>query len=167
MAHADGSRPDFRVGIGYDSHRFGAGESLVLGGVRIPHAQSLVGHSDADAVAHAVTDALLGATALVDVGALFPDTEPENANRDSIEMLTLAARRVANAGWTVSNVDVTVVCEAPKIADYRDAMRGRLADAIGVDVGAVWIKGKTNERMGFIGRNEGIAVLAVASVVRG
>lgn len=167
MPQGDRSQPEFRVGIGYDSHRFGDGNEIVLGGVRIPYQQSLVGHSDADAVAHAVTDALLGATALGDIGELFPDTDAANRNRDSMEMLGIAAKRVASAGWTVSNVDVTVVCESPKVADYRHTMRQRLASAIGVGVDAIWVKGKTNEKMGSIGRSEGIAAIAVASVSRG
>ena len=167
MPHADGSRPEFRSGIGYDSHRFGPGDAVMLGGVRIPHPFALVGHSDADAVAHAVTDALLGAAALGDIGDLFPDTDAANKNRDSIEMLSHAAKRVAGAGWGVSNVDVTVVCEAPNVADHREAMRARLAGALGVRVDAVWVKGKTNEQMGWIGRREGVAVIAVASITRG
>ena len=167
MPRADGSSPEFRVGIGYDSHRFGPGDAVMLGGVRLSHPFALVGHSDADAVAHAVTDALLGAAALGDVGALFPDTDARNKNRDSIEMLTHAAKHVAGNGWAVSNVDITVVCEAPKVADHREAMRTRLAGALGVNVNAVWVKGKTNEQMGWIGRREGIAVIAVASISRG
>lgn len=167
MPQGGGSRPEFRVGIGYDSHRFGEGSVVVLGGVRIPHAHSLVGHSDADAVAHAVTDALLGAAALGDIGQLFPDTDEANKNRDSLEMLGMAAKRVSGAGWTVSNVDVTVICESPKVGPHRDGMRARLASAIGVDVEVIWVKGKTNETMGSIGKGEGIAVIAVASVSRG
>jgi 2-C-methyl-D-erythritol 2,4-cyclodiphosphate synthase len=167
MAKVNGTHPEFRVGIGYDSHRFGPGDGVLLAGVRIPAAHSLVGHSDADAVAHAVTDAILGAAALGDIGALFPDTDAANTNRNSIEMLGIAARRVRGAGWTVANVDVTVVCEAPNIAQHRDPMRTTLAAALGVPADAVWVKGKTNERMGWIGRGEGIAVIAVASVTRG
>ena len=167
MPTTDSSHPEFRVGIGYDSHRFGPGDAIILGGVRIPHPFALAGHSDADAVAHAVTDALLGAAALGDIGALFPDTDAANKDRDSIEMLTHAAKRVGGAGWSVSNVDVTVVCEAPKVAEHRAAMCARLAAALGVPVDAVWVKGKTNEQMGWIGRREGIAVIAVASISRG
>lgn len=155
-----------RVGIGYDSHRFGPGESVLLGGVRIPATQALVGHSDADAVAHAVTDAILGAAGLGDIGALFPDTDTANKGRDSIEMLTLAAAKLREAKWAVSNVDITVVCEQPTIAGHRDPMRAALAKALGITDDAVWVKGKTNERMGWIGRGEGIAVVAVAAIVR-
>ncbi len=155
-----------RIGIGYDSHRFGDGDFVLLAGVRIPAAVSLVGHSDADAVAHAVTDAILGATALGDIGALYPDTDPANKGRDSIAMLAAVRHRLRDAGWMVDNVDVTVVCEQPKIGPHRDAMRTSLARALGVDADAVWVKGKTNEKMGWIGRGEGVAVIAVASVRR-
>ena len=166
MANTGGSRPEFRVGTGYDSHRFGPGDGVLLAGVRIPATHALVGHSDADAVAHAVTDAILGATALGDIGTLFPDTDAGNKNRDSIEMLGIAARKVADAGWVVANVDVTVVCESPNIAQHRDGMRAALSVALGIPVDAVWVKGKTNERMGWIGRGEGIAVIAAVSVMR-
>ena len=155
-----------RIGIGYDSHRLGAGEGVLLGGVKIPGSTSLIGHSDADAIAHAVTDAILGATALGDIGALYPDTDPANKSRDSIAMLAAVRYHLRDAGWVVENVDVTVVCEEPKIAPHRDAMRQVLATALGVSEDAVWVKGKTNERMGWIGRGEGIAVIAVAAVRR-
>ncbi|MDA1080463.1 MAG: 2-C-methyl-D-erythritol 2,4-cyclodiphosphate synthase [Gemmatimonadetes bacterium] len=156
-----------RVGIGYDSHRLGAGDGVLLGGVRIPGALSLVGHSDADAVAHAVTDAILGAAALGDIGALYPDSDPANKDRDSLAMLSAARRRLNDAGWVIENVDVTVVCEEPKIGPHRDAMRHNIATALDVPDDGVWIKGKTNERMGWIGRGEGIAVIAVAAVRSG
>jgi 2-C-methyl-D-erythritol 2,4-cyclodiphosphate synthase len=166
MADAPGPRPEFRVGIGYDSHRFGPGDAVLLAGVRIPAAYALVGHSDADAVAHALIDALLGATGLGDVGALFPDTDAANKNRNSIEMLGIAAGKVRDAGWTVTNVDVTVICESPSIAKAREGMRRTLSIAIDVPVDAIWVKGKTNEKMGWIGRGEGLAVIAIASVLR-
>lgn len=153
-----------RVGIGYDSHRFVAGDGVVLGGVRIPAAVSLTGHSDADAACHALTDAILGAAALGDIGSMFPDTDPANRGRNSIEMLTLATQRVRDAGWAVENVDITVVCEAPNISRVRDAMCRNISAAIAAPVGAVSVKGKTNERMGWIGRGEGIAVMAIASL---
>lgn len=155
-----------RVGIGYDSHRFVPGDGVLLGGVRIPADVSLTGHSDADAVCHAVTDAILGAAALGDIGALFPDTDPANKGRNSVAMLGVAAARLRDAGWRVGNVDVTVVCEEPRIGPARDAMRRALAGAVGVDVGAISVKGKTNERMGWIGRGEGVAVVAIATVER-
>jgi 2-C-methyl-D-erythritol 2,4-cyclodiphosphate synthase len=156
-----------RVGIGYDSHRFVPGDGVILGGVRIPADVSLTGHSDADAIAHAVTDALLGAAALGDIGAMFPDTDPANNGRDSIAMLEAAVARVRAAGWTPVNVDVTVVAELPKVGPHRDAIRARLAAALGVGVNDVSVKGKTNEAMGWIGRREGLAVMAVAALASG
>jgi 2-C-methyl-D-erythritol 2,4-cyclodiphosphate synthase len=157
--------PAHRVGIGYDSHRFAPGGPIILGGCRIPADVSLVGHSDGDAVAHAVTDAILGAAALGDIGELFADTDPANRGRDSIEMLMRAVARVDAAGWRVGNIDVTVVAERPKVGPHRDAMRAALARALAVDVSAVSVKGKTNEGMGWIGRAEGLACVAVASLV--
>ncbi|HEY5087509.1 MAG TPA: 2-C-methyl-D-erythritol 2,4-cyclodiphosphate synthase [Gemmatimonadaceae bacterium] len=153
-----------RVGIGYDSHRFTPGGPVVLGGVRIPADVSLVGHSDADAVAHAVTDAVLGAVAAGDIGSLFPDNDETNKGRDSIEMLRGAVQSVRALGYTVSNVDVTVVAEFPRIGPHAPAMRARLADALGVPAPAVSVKGKTNEGMGWIGRGEGVACIAVATL---
>ncbi|HET7583807.1 MAG TPA: 2-C-methyl-D-erythritol 2,4-cyclodiphosphate synthase [Gemmatimonadaceae bacterium] len=155
----------FRTGIGYDSHRFSdAGGSLRLAGVEIPYSRALVGHSDGDAVAHAVTDAVLGAAGEGDIGAMFPDTDPANAGRDSLEMLRLAVARVAARGWLVTHVDVTVVAEAPRIGPYRAAMCAALANALQVTGGAVNVKGKSNEGMGWIGRGEGIACIAVATL---
>ncbi|MBA3890750.1 MAG: 2-C-methyl-D-erythritol 2,4-cyclodiphosphate synthase [Gemmatimonadaceae bacterium] len=153
-----------RVGIGYDSHRFAAGGPLVLGGLRIEADVHLDGHSDGDAVCHALTDAVLGAAGLGDIGALFPDTAAENAGRDSIEMLGLALERVAAEGWLVAQVDVAVISEQVKVAPHREAMRSRLAAALGVDTRDVSVKGKTNEGMGWIGRGEGIAVIAIATL---
>jgi 2-C-methyl-D-erythritol 2,4-cyclodiphosphate synthase len=153
-----------RTGIGYDSHRFGPGGPLILGGVQIPADVRLVGHSDGDAVAHAVTDAVLGAAAAGDIGEMFADTDPANAGRDSIEMLVLAVARVSARGWRVAHVDVTVIAERPRIMPHRDAMRVRLAGALGVDAAAVSVKGKTNEGMGWIGRAEGLACMAVATL---
>jgi 2-C-methyl-D-erythritol 2,4-cyclodiphosphate synthase len=155
-----------RVGVGYDSHRFGPPGPLVLGGVTIESAERLLGHSDGDAVAHAVTDAVLGAAALGDIGEMFPDRDPANQGRDSIEMLRGAVARLRAAHWHVQQVDVTVVTERPRIAGHRDAMRARLAAALGVGTTDVSIKGKTNEGMGWIGRGEGLACIAVASIVR-
>jgi 2-C-methyl-D-erythritol 2,4-cyclodiphosphate synthase len=153
-----------RTGIGYDSHRFGPGGPLILGGVQIPGDVRLVGHSDGDAIAHAVTDAVLGAAAAGDIGEMFADTDPTNAGRDSIEMLVLAVARVSARGWRVAHVDVTVIAERPRIMPHRDAMRARLAGALGVDATAVSVKGKTNEGMGWIGRAEGLACMAVATL---
>lgn len=154
-----------RTGVGYDSHRFAPGGPIVLGGVSIASDVHLHGHSDGDAIAHAVTDAILGAAALGDIGAMFADTDPANAGRDSIEMLRLAVACVHDAGWDIGQVDVVVIAETPKIAVHREAMRERLAGALGVEPGDVSIKGKTNERMGFVGRGEGIACIATSTLV--
>lgn len=154
----------FRVGIGYDSHRFAEGGPLKLGGVEIPFDRHLVGHSDGDAVAHAVTDAILGAAGAGDIGELFSDTDPANRGRDSIEMLGIAVSRVRTSGYDVSQVDITVVAEAPRVAPHREAMRSALARALALAPTAVSLKGKTNEGMGWIGRGEGIACIAVATL---
>jgi 2-C-methyl-D-erythritol 2,4-cyclodiphosphate synthase len=153
-----------RVGIGYDSHRFADGGPLRLGGIEIPFDRHLSGHSDGDVVAHAVTDAILGAAAAGDIGELFSDTDPANRGRDSIEMLGIAVSRVRASGYTVAQVDVTVVAEAPRVAPHRDAMKAVLARALAVAPVAVSLKGKTNEGMGWIGRGEGIACIAVATI---
>ncbi len=153
-----------RAGIGYDSHRFEAGRRLVLGGVEIPHERGLAGHSDADVLAHAVTDALLGAAGLGDIGRHFPDTDGRWRDADSIELLRAARELVEEGGLAPGQVDATVICEAPKLAPHADAMRERLADALGVDAAAVNVKFTTNEGMGFVGRGEGIAALAVATL---
>lgn len=156
-----------RTGIGYDSHRFAAGGPIILGGIRIASDVRLVGHSDGDAVAHAVTDAVLGAAAAGDIGEMFADTDERNRGRDSIEMLRAAVDRVRRRGYVVVNVDVTVIAERPKIGPYRDAMRGALAAALGTAADAVSVKGKTNEHMGFVGREEGLACIAIATLLPG
>ena len=156
--------PVTRTGIGYDSHRFSPGGPLVLGGIRIPYDYSLSGHSDGDAIAHALTDAVLGAAALGDIGEMFPDDDPTNRGANSLEMLRAAVQRVEAKGWRVVNADVTVVAETPHIRPHRDAMRASLAEALGVTMADVMVKGKSNERMGWIGRGEGMAVIAVATV---
>ena len=155
-----------RVGIGYDSHRFVEGHGVLLGGVLIPAAVRCTGHSDADAVCHALTDALLGGAGLGDIGEMFPDTAAENKGRDSIEMLKLAVARVRAAGWAPVQADLTVIAETPKVGAHRPAIRERLGETLGVPAADVMIKGKTNEGMGFIGRGEGIACIAVATLVR-
>ena len=133
---------------------------LVLGGVGIPHERGLVGHSDADVLAHAVTDALLGAAGLEDIGHYFPDTDERFKDADSIRLLK-EVRVVVGDGWEVANVDAVVICERPKIRDYRAAMRENLADALGVEPGRVGVRGTTSEKLGFTGRGEGIAAQAV------
>lgn len=153
-----------RAGIGYDSHRFAASGPLRLGGVDIPGNVHLAGHSDGDAVAHAITDALLGAAGAADIGEMFSDRDPANRGRDSIEMLRAAVARVNELGWKVINADVTVVAEQPRIADYRDAMRAALGRALGIAATDVSVKGKTNEGMGWVGRGEGLACIAVVTL---
>jgi 2-C-methyl-D-erythritol 2,4-cyclodiphosphate synthase len=155
-----------RVGIGYDSHRFDPARPLVLGGVAIPDAPGLAGHSDADAVAHAVTDAILGAAALGDIGAHFPPHDARWKDADSIELLASANGLIGEENFQVVNVDVTVVCERPRIGPHVEAMRARLAGALGISPANVSIKGKTNEGMGWIGSGEGLGAVAVALVTR-
>jgi 2-C-methyl-D-erythritol 2,4-cyclodiphosphate synthase len=151
-------------GIGYDCHRFAAGRPLVLGGVQVEHDRGLAGHSDADVLTHAIIDAMLGAAALGDIGEHFPDTDPRYAGADSIELLRATVALVAGAGLVVTHVDATVVLERPKLAPIRDAMRERLAAALGLDLRHVSVKATRGEGMGFIGREEGIAALAIATV---
>jgi 2-C-methyl-D-erythritol 2,4-cyclodiphosphate synthase len=153
-----------RTGIGYDSHRFAPGGPMRLGGCDLPSDVHLVGHSDGDAIAHAITDAVLGAAGAGDIGEMFADTDPANRGRDSLAMLGAAVERVARLGWRVAQVDVTVVAERPKVGPHRDAMRAALAPALGVEPSDIGVKGKTNEGMGWIGREEGLACIAVASV---
>ena len=160
-----------RVGIGYDSHAFapkGKGKSrkLILGGVVIPHDRGLAGHSDADAVAHAVTDALLGAAGLGDIGRMFPNTDPKWKNADSIQLLNQAFLKVVEAGFQFVHADVTIIAEKPKLSPHVDAMEARIAEALLAGPAHVSIKAKTNEGMGWIGRGEGIAVIAVATLAQ-
>jgi 2-C-methyl-D-erythritol 2,4-cyclodiphosphate synthase len=151
-----------RVGTGYDLHRLEAGKRLIIGGVDIPHDTGLAGHSDADVLCHAVTDAILGAAAAGDIGQHFPDTDPKWKGADSIELLKAAVAIVRAAGFAVSNVDAVIVAERPKLAPHIPAIRANLARAIGIDVSAIGVKGKTNEKVDALGRNEAIAVHAVA-----
>lgn len=153
-----------RTGIGYDSHRFAPGGPMRLGGVDIPSDVALVGHSDGDAICHALTDAILGAAALGDIGEMFADTDPANRGRDSVQMLQAALARVQAEGWSVVNVDVTVIAERPKIGPQRAVIRARLAEVLRVPVASVSVKGKTNEGMGWVGRGEGLACIAVATL---
>jgi 2-C-methyl-D-erythritol 2,4-cyclodiphosphate synthase len=157
--------PSTRVGIGYDSHRYAPRRPLTLGGVLIPSEFGLEGHSDADAICHAITDAILGAGGLGDIGEMFPDTDPANKDRDSIGMLEAAVRRISSAGYAVGQVDVTVIAELPRLAPHRDKIRARLATALGIDSESVSVKGKSNEGMGWIGRKEGLACIAVATLI--
>ncbi|MBT9610929.1 MAG: 2-C-methyl-D-erythritol 2,4-cyclodiphosphate synthase, partial [Aquabacterium sp.] len=140
-----------RIGEGWDTHALVQGRPLILGGVTIPHSHGLLGHSDADALLHAITDALLGAAALGDIGKLFPDTDPAFRGADSVLLLQEAARRVTAQGWAIGNIDTTIVAQAPKMAPHIPAMRERIAQALGLSVDAVNVKAKTAEKMGPVG----------------
>jgi 2-C-methyl-D-erythritol 2,4-cyclodiphosphate synthase len=153
-----------RTGLGFDTHAFAPGRRLILGGVDVPHEQGLAGHSDADVLTHAVIDALLGAAALGDIGQHFPDTDPRYADADSLGLLRTVVAELGGRGWEIGNVDATVVLERPKLAPHRDAIRSSLATALGVALDAVNVKATTGERMGFVGRGEGAAALAVATI---
>ena len=151
-----------RVGIGYDSHRFVAGRPLILGGVAIPHSHGLAGHSDADAVAHALTDAILGAAGAGNIGQLFPDTDPQWKDADSMELLRTAHELVRGRGLTLAQADCSVITERPTLGPHLGPMAASIAGRLGLEPGAINVKAKTNEGMGFIGRGEGLAVIAVA-----
>lgn len=153
-----------RLGIGYDVHRFGSARRLVLGGIEIPYGRGLIGHSDADVVLHAIADALLGAAALGDIGVHFPPSDPQWEGVDSQTLLRQVRSMLAAANYRPCNVDVTVVAEAPRIVPHAAEMRATIAHCLGLAVDAVSVKATTNEGMGFIGRGEGIAALAVASI---
>ncbi len=155
-----------RVGHGYDVHRFGAGRPLVLGGVRVPCERGLIGHSDADVVAHALMDAILGALRAGDIGALFPDTDPAYAGADSLVLMARVADLARERGWRIVDADCTIAAQAPKLAAYREAMRENMARALGLNVEAVGVKATTTERLGFVGREEGIAAWAVVLLDR-
>ena len=153
-----------RIGIGYDSHRLVSGRPLILGGQRVPFDLGLAGHSDGDAVAHALTDALLGAAALGDIGKLFPDTDPRWKDADSLQLLRQAVGVLRQRGFAPLQADITVIAERPKLGSFLAAMAEALSGASGIPAAAIGLKAKTNEGMGFIGRGEGIAVIAVATV---
>lgn len=159
--------PALRIGNGYDLHRLVPGRPLILGGVTIPYEKGLDGHSDADAVCHAVTDALLGAAAAGDIGRHFPDTDPAWKGADSVRLLQRAAEIVAGAGFSIVNLDVVVIAQRPKLAPHVDAMRARLAEALGITAGQISIKGKTNEQVDSMGEGLSIAVHAVALLAGG
>lgn len=151
-----------RVGYGYDVHAFAEGQALMLGGVEIPHSRGLKGHSDADVLLHAVTDALLGALALGDIGMHFPDTDPAWEGVDSAELLSEVVQMVNDRGWVVVNVDATVVAEQPKIRPHVDGIRERMAGLLRLNPDEVSVKATTSEQMGFVGREEGIVAHAMA-----
>ncbi len=150
-----------RIGQGIDVHAFAAGRRLVLGGVAIPHPRGLAGHSDADALTHAVIDAMLGAAALGDIGGMFPSSDDRWRDARSIDLLRLADERLRGAGWRVANVDATVVAEEPRLAPHVPAMREAIAEALELDIGAVSVKATTTDGLGFTGRGDGVAALAV------
>ena len=156
------SVPPFRIGQGYDCHALVTGRELIIGGVRIPHVTGLLGHSDADVLLHAITDAILGAAGLGDIGRHFPDTDVRFAGADSRALLREACKRVADAGYLVGNVDATIIAQAPKMAPHITHMVANIAADLDVETGQVNVKAKTNERLGFTGREEGIAAEAVA-----
>jgi len=157
---------NFRIGEGWDTHQLVAGRPLILGGITIPHTHGLLGHSDADALAHAITDALLGAAALGDIGKLFPDTAAEFKGADSMVLLAEAYRRVKALGWVIGNVDTTIVAQQPKMAPHIPAMRERLAQVLGIDADQINVKAKTAERMGPVGELKAIEARAVCLLVR-
>lgn len=151
-----------RVGIGHDTHRLGQGGPLILGGISIPHDRHAIGHSDADVLLHAITDALLGAAALGDIGELFPDTDPANKGRDSAEMLRQAAARIRAAGYTVNNLDCIVFAQSPKLGPHKVAIRERIAEILALSPEQVGVKAKTGEGVGEVGREEVIMAQCVA-----
>ena len=157
---------EYRVGTGFDAHAFASGVPLVLGGVRIDHPGGLAGHSDGDVLAHALTDAVLGAAGLDDIGAMFPSGDPALEGADSIELLRRAWERVQAHGWELANADVVLIGERPRLAPHRDEMRARLAGALGVEPELVAVRATTTDRLGFTGRGEGLAAQAVALLRR-
>lgn len=156
-----------RTGLGFDTHAFGEGEALVVGGVEIEHTHGLIGHSDADVLAHAITDALLGAAALGDIGKHFPDTDPAYENANSIELLVRCVELVRERGYVIVNIDATVIAEAPMLGPYRDAMHSNIAAALSLAHDQVNVKFTRGEGMGYLGRGEGMAALATAAIEQG
>ena len=159
-------KPTLRIGEGWDSHALVLGRPLILGGITIPHSHGLLGHSDADALAHAITDALLGAAGLGDIGRHFPDTDMAFRGADSMTLLAEAAAKVAAEGWDIANIDSTIVAQAPKMAPHIPAMRARIAEALGLAAEAVNVKAKTAEKMGPVGEGRAIEARAVCLLTR-
>ena len=155
-----------RIGIGHDTHRLQTGGELILGGVSVPHTHSLVGHSDADVLLHAITDAILGAASLGDIGELFPNTSDENKHRDSADMLAIAADKVRKAGFEIINVDCILFAELPKLSPYKRAIAGRVAEVLSVEQNRVGVKAKTGEKVGPVGKQEAMQAQAVALLVQ-
>jgi 2-C-methyl-D-erythritol 2,4-cyclodiphosphate synthase len=157
---------DLRTGIGFDVHAFADGRKLILGGIEIPHNKGLSGHSDADAVLHAITDALLGSIALGDIGTHFPDDDPRYKNADSTIFLKKAHELLRNKGYYINNIDTVIMLQQPKISPYTQKMRQRISKLLDISADRISIKATTTEKLGFVGREEGISVMAVATVVR-
>jgi 2-C-methyl-D-erythritol 2,4-cyclodiphosphate synthase len=155
-----------RIGLGHDTHRLGPGDGLVLGGITIPHDRQALGHSDADVLLHAITDALLGAAAIGDIGEMFPDTDPANKGRDSAGMLAAAAGCLAAAGWRIVNLDCVIFAQRPKILPHRERMRQRIATILDLGIDAVWLKAKTGEGVGPIGEELAIGAECVVLIER-
>ena len=155
-----------RIGIGHDTHRLQAGGELILGGVSVPHTHSLVGHSDADVLLHAITDAILGAASLGDIGELFPNTSDENKHRDSADMLVIAADKVRAAGFEIINVDCILFAERPKLSPYKRTIAARIAEVLSVEQNRVGVKAKTGEKVGPVGKEEAMQAQAVALLVQ-
>ena len=158
--------PQFRIGQGYDVHAFGEGDHVVLGGVRVPHDHGVVAHSDGDVVIHALCDAMLGALALGDIGQHFPPSDPQWKGADSRAFLRHCLSLIRQRGWSVGNADITVICERPKVGPHAGAMRELLAQDLQVELDAISVKATTSERLGFTGRGEGIAAMAVCLLVQ-
>ena len=156
---------DIRVGHGYDVHRLVSGRDLVIGGVKIDYEKGLLGHSDADVLLHAIMDAMLGALALGDIGKLFPDNDDRYLGADSLKLCSKVKEIVYGKGWRISNIDATVIAEAPKFAPYIDKMRSKIADTLGTDISRISIKATTEEKLGFTGSGEGIAAHAVCLLI--
>ncbi|MYM75736.1 2-C-methyl-D-erythritol 2,4-cyclodiphosphate synthase [Duganella sp. FT134W] len=159
------SKLPFRIGQGYDCHALVEGRKLIIGGVDIPHHVGLLGHSDADVLLHAITDSILGAAALGDIGKHFPDTDPEFKGADSRKLLKEAARRVVATGYSIGNIDCTIIAQRPKMAPHIPGMRANIAEDLGVDISQVNVKAKTNEKLGYLGREEGIAAESIALLI--
>ncbi|MDT0692761.1 2-C-methyl-D-erythritol 2,4-cyclodiphosphate synthase [Staphylococcus chromogenes] len=157
----------FRVGLGYDVHAFDASRPLIIGGIEVSHTQGLKGHSDADVLLHAITDAMLGACALGDIGKLFPDTDPAFKDADSKKLLTEAYEAVKKEGYVINNVDATIIAEKPKFRPHIDTMRQVIAELFNVELQRINVKATTSEKLGFTGREEGIAAEAIVSLVQG
>jgi len=155
---------DFRIGTGFDAHKFTANRPLILGGVNIPHEKGLLGHSDADALSHAISDAILGAAALGDMGRYFPDSDLKWKDADSHDLLGECVHMVKDKGWVIGNVDATIICQKPKLAPFIEAMIRKLAETLEVDESQVSVKAKTTEGMGYEGREEGLSAQAVVSL---